>query len=152
MFRSLSTLVIRRLIFKVERKYSAELRQLKEHKERIWRVQEVKEEWKQIGEGSEAQSYEGHERKWENVGEEKLWKIKEDSDDTKLSGKNFVCGTERLWTKCLYEVRAKRIKESCEKVNLDPVQAMIEIWFRETKNDPKNKLLIPCLEHQVRHT
>ena len=116
---------------------------LKQGEERLWRVQEV--EWQRVGgEGLEEVKHE-----LKNIGEKKLWKIKEDCDDMKLSGKAFVRGTERLWTKCLFEVQAKRIKEACAYYNLDPVHAMIKIWFKETKKDKKSELLIPSLQHQV---
>ena len=95
------------------------------------------------------QAKEEYERKLNSIGREKLWRVMEDHDEVKLSGKSFVRGTERSWTKSLFEVQAKKIKKSCEEVNLDPVVAMIKIWYKETKNDQRSKLLIPSLQHQV---
>ena len=136
-------------IFKVDRRYRAELEQKRKQEERIWRVQEVEEEWKHIVGEDGDEDKEEYERKVNTIGREKLWKVKEDHDEIELKGKRFIRGTERLWTKCLFEVQAKKIKESCEAVNLDPVVAMIKIWYKETKKDQKSKLLIPSLQHQV---
>jgi len=133
----------------VDRRYRAELEQKRKQEERIWRVQEVEEEWKHIVGEDGDEDKEEYERKVNTIGREKLWKVKEDHDEIKLKGKRFIRGTERLWTKCLFEVQAKKIKESCEAVNLDPVVAMIRIWYKETKKDQKSKLLIPSLQHQI---
>ena len=110
----------------------------KQHKTKVWRVQEVVEPQHQTDdrEGQDAQPSDGN---LIEVGGEKLWKIREEPDNDGASGKNIVAGTERLWTKCLYEVQAKKIKESCEEINEDPIFAMIKIWFKGDKEDTREQ-------------
>ena len=84
-----------------------------------------------------------------DVGRERLWKVVQVSDGNGSIDEKFVPGTERIWTRCLHEVQAKKIKEVCEAKELDPVAAMISIWFGKTRSNEPESGLLPSLEHQV---
>lgn len=68
---------------------------------------------------------------------EGLWKVKINTSDVGvLEGDSFIPGTEREWTKIMNEMRAEKVKEACLAKEIDPIAAMIKIWF---KNAAENR-------------